>query len=125
LLDALDAQSIPWAIGTSSRRDQVAPSLKALARSKPIRIVDGTTVSHAKPHPDLLLAAAEAIGKEPKRCWCVGDSKWDMLAAVAAGMPGIGILAGSAINATALYEAGACQVLPSLAELELHLPQRG
>jgi beta-phosphoglucomutase-like phosphatase (HAD superfamily) len=32
-LDALDAAQIPWAIGTSSRREQVGPSVAALGRS--------------------------------------------------------------------------------------------
>jgi HAD superfamily hydrolase (TIGR01509 family) len=117
LLDALDANGIAWAIGTSSRRDQVGPSVKALGRSRPVMIVDGTTVKRAKPHPDLLLAAAAALGADPAGCWCVGDSKWDMLAATASGMAGIGVLAGSAISADDLLDSGASLVLDSLADL--------
>ena len=116
-LDAMDAAKIPWAIGTSSRREQVGPSVAALLRLSSPLIVDGTTVKLAKPHPDLLLAAAKVLDTDPAACWCVGDSRWDMLAAAAAGMPAIGITAGSAVTADQLRDAGASLVLPTLAEL--------
>lgn len=116
-LDALDAAKIPWTIGTSSRREQVGPSVAALRRTTPPLIVDGTTVKLAKPHPDLLLAAADLLDTDPARCWCVGDSQWDMLAAAAAGMPAIAITAGSAMSADQLRDAGASLVLPTLAKL--------
>ncbi|MEX1156111.1 MAG: HAD family hydrolase [Chloroflexota bacterium] len=116
-LDALDAANIRWTIGTSSRREQVGPSVAALQRSTPPLIVDGTTVKLAKPHPDLLLAAARLLDTDPAACWCVGDSRWDMLAAAAAGMPAVGITAGSAVTADQLHDAGASLVLPRLAEL--------
>ena len=48
--------------------------------------VDGSSVEHAKPAPDLLLAAAAALEQSPMDCWCIGDSTWDMLAAKAASM---------------------------------------
>ena len=121
VLDALDAAGIPWAVATSSRREQVGPSLAALGRSNAPLIVDGTTVKLAKPHPDLLLAAAKALHTETAACWCVGDARWDMLAAVAAGMRAIGITAGSAVTADQLREAGASLVLPTLAELVPYL----
>jgi len=124
-LDALDAARIPWAIGTSSRREQVGPSVAALGRSSPPRIVDGTTVKLAKPHPDLLLAAAKALETDPAGCWCVGDSTWDMLAAAAARMPAIGITAGSAVTADQLEDTGASLVLPTLAELIPYVGGRG
>lgn len=116
-LDALDASEMPWAIATSSRREQVGPSVAALRRTQPPLIVDGTAVNLAKPHPDLLLAAASALGAEPESCWCVGDSTWDVLAATAAGMPAICITAGSAVTADQLRAAGATLVLPSLGDL--------
>ena len=76
-------------------------------------------MAHAKPAPDLLLLAAEELGVEPARCWYVGDSTWDMRAAVAAGMPGIGVLAGAAVDREALEAAGASVVLDTLADLRL------
>jgi HAD superfamily hydrolase (TIGR01509 family) len=116
LLHALDARERRWAIATSSRREQVGASIKALKLSSPPTVVDGSDVQHAKPAPDLLLLAAQALGVEPERCWYVGDAIWDMQAAAAAGMPAIGVTSGSA-TATELAEAGARLTVKDLAEL--------
>jgi HAD superfamily hydrolase (TIGR01509 family) len=121
-LDALDEVQMPWAIATSSRRDQVGRSVEALGRPRPILIVDGTAVRLAKPHPDLLLAAADALDAHPASCWCVGDSTWDMLAANAAGMVAVAITAGSAVSPDQLRAAGARLVLPTMVRL---IPQLG
>ena len=120
-LDALDELRIPWAIATSSRREQVGRSVAALHFTAPPIIVDGTAVQLAKPHPDLLLAAAAALEVHPTSCWAVGDSTWDMVAAEAAGMVAIGITAGSAMSSDRLRAAGAVLVLPTTARLIPHL----
>jgi HAD superfamily hydrolase (TIGR01509 family) len=120
-LDALDELKVPWAIATSSRREQVGRSVAALHRRQQPLIADGTAVKLAKPHPDLLLAAAGALEAHPTSCWAVGDSIWDMAAAVAAGMTGIAISAGSAVSPDQLREAGAMVVLPVMSRLIPHL----
>jgi len=96
LLQTLDESRQRWAIATSSRREQVDASIKALARSTRPIVIDGSNVEHAKPAPDLLLFAARELGVEPPRCCYVGDAIWDMQAAAAAGMPAIGVTSGSA-----------------------------
>jgi HAD superfamily hydrolase (TIGR01509 family) len=106
-LDAVESAGLPWAVATSSRREQVGRSVAALRRATEPRIVDGSSVRRAKPAPDLLLAAAATIHVDPAACWCVGDSIWDMRAAVAAGMTPLAVLAGSAVSADALAAAGA------------------
>jgi HAD superfamily hydrolase (TIGR01509 family) len=116
LLERLDGAAIPWAIATSSRREQIAVSVAALRRARSPLIVDGTHVAHAKPAPDLLLLAASRLEADPARCWYVGDATWDMLAAVAAGMPAIGVTTG-AVDAATLFAAGAIHVVASLDEL--------
>ena len=80
-------------------------------------IVDGSHVENAKPAPDLLLLAAQRLGAAPATCWAVGDSTWDVQAALAAGMTPIGVTAGSAVSAEDLRAAGAAVVVPTLAEL--------
>ncbi len=117
MLLALDARGLTWAIATSSRREQVAASIAALELPTEPRIVDGSHVEHAKPAPDLLLLGARELGVAPDACWYVGDSTWDMRAAVAAGMVPIGILAGAAVDEAALRDAGASVVLPTLNDL--------
>jgi HAD superfamily hydrolase (TIGR01509 family) len=118
-LHRLDEAGMTWAIATSSRAEQVAASVTALALKHAPRIVDGSRVAHAKPAPDLLLLAASELGVEPTRAWYVGDSTWDMRAARAAGMRPIAVLAGAAVDDRTLREAGAASVLDTLDELEL------
>jgi HAD superfamily hydrolase (TIGR01509 family) len=118
-LARLDAAGMTWAIATSSRAEQVAASVVALALGHQPRIVDGSAVEHAKPAPDLLLRAAEQLDVAPGECWYVGDSTWDMRSAVAAGMRAIGVVAGAAVDADALADAGADVVLDTLDHLQL------
>ena len=91
LLRWFDGQEWPWAIATSSRSEQVGASLAALDVGRDFTVVDGSSVVHAKPAPDLLLAAATALQQSPAECWCIGDSTWDMRAATAAGMMPVGV----------------------------------
>ena len=117
VLAAIETLGLRWVIATSSRKEQVAVSVGALGLDDEPEIVDGGHVEHAKPTPDLLLLAAERLGLPPERCWAVGDSTWDIRAAVAAGMAGIGVTAGSAVGSGELRDAGAARVVDSLAEL--------
>lgn len=118
-LARLDAAKMSWAIATSSRAEQVVASVAALRLDHDPRIVDGSSVERAKPAPDLLLLAARQLGARPEECWYVGDSTWDMQAAVAARMVAIGVLAGAAVGPDALREAGATAVLDTLDQLAL------
>ena len=117
VLDLAGHAGIPWVIATSSRKEQVTVSVAALGLREEPTIVDGSHVKHAKPAPDLLLLAAERLGVAPERCWAIGDSTWDMRAAVAGGITAVGVTAGSAVSADDLYEAGAATVVESLADL--------
>jgi HAD superfamily hydrolase (TIGR01509 family) len=116
LLRALDERRIPWAIATSSRREQVGASIDALNLARRPTILDGSQVENAKPAPDLLLAASRELRVEPARCWYVGDAIWDMQAAGAAGMPGVGVVSGSA-TFEELKDAGAQLIVESLTQL--------
>ena len=98
LVAELERRAIPWAIATSSGKDQVTASVAALGLSKEPVIVDASHVEHAKPEPDLLLEAARQLRIEPARCWYVGNSTWDMVSAVAAGMIAIGVTSGAAVD---------------------------
>jgi HAD superfamily hydrolase (TIGR01509 family) len=117
VVEAIEENGIAWAIATSSRKEQVATSVASLGLPKEPTIVDASHVKHAKPEPDLLLLAAKEVGVEPARCWYVGDSTWDMVSAVAAGMIAIGVYAGSAVDPGVLEGAGAAAVVPTLNEI--------
>lgn len=117
LIEAIEENEIAWAIATSSRKEQVTASVAALGLQSEPTIVDASHVKHAKPEPDLLLLAAKEVDVEPARCWYVGDSTWDMVSAVAAGMIAIGVYAGSAVEPGVLEGAGAAAAVPTLNEL--------
>lgn len=120
-LRALDDRGMPWAIATSSLPQDALASVASLSlASKPL-ICDGADVEHAKPAPDLLLKAAALLDIPSQDVWYVGDSRWDMMAAVAAEMTAIAVMTG-ATDEAALREAGAAVVYPTLQELLDALP---
>ncbi len=116
-LRALHAKDLPWAIATSSRREQVGTSVDALGLDADPHIVDGSHVDNAKPAPDLLLLAARELGVDPARAWYVGDSTWDMRSATAAGMVPVAVTAGAAVSPDELEDAGAQAVVGDLGQL--------
>ena len=54
-------------------------------------IVDAATVAQSKPHPEVFLRAAEALGVEPARCIGVEDAAAGITAIHAAGMYAVGV----------------------------------
>ncbi len=73
-------------------------------------------VRHAKPDPDLFLAAAALLGVDPRDAMVVGDSVWDLLAARRAGSLGIGLMSGG-YGREELERAGAYRVYADPADL--------
>jgi len=116
VLAYLDSVSLPWAIATSSRPEEALASVTSLGLPRQPLIVDGGDVEHAKPAPDLLLKAARQLSVEPSGTWYVGDSRWDMLAAVAAAMYPVGVATGATSEA-ALAASGAMATFADLSRL--------
>jgi len=116
LLTALTSLGIPWAIATSGRRAMAEAALAILGLPDDTPMVTRDMVQHAKPDPDLFLAAAAMIGADPVHSWVVGDSVWDLLAARRAGSLGIGLLSGG-YGREELERAGAYRVYADPAEL--------
>ena len=73
-------------------------------------------VRHAKPDPDLFLAAAALLGVDPQHAFVVGDSVWDLLAARRAAAIGIGVMSGG-YGREELERAGAYRVYADPADL--------
>jgi HAD superfamily hydrolase (TIGR01509 family) len=71
-------------------------------------------VPRGKPHPDLFLHAASAMGAEPSGCVVVEDTASGVTAAVSAGMRVLGYTADS--DEVAIQQAGA-ELVPSLDQL--------
>jgi len=116
LLAALTAHGVPWAIATSGRRVMAQAALPMLGLPDDAPMVTREMVRHAKPDPDLFLAAAALIGVNPRDAWVVGDSVWDLLAARRAGALGIGLLSGG-YGREELERAGAYRVYADPEEL--------
>jgi alpha,alpha-trehalose phosphorylase len=77
-------------------------------------IVDPACVPRGKPHPDLFLAAADALGVHPSRCVGVEDSVAGIEAIRLAGMTAVGI-------GDAAILARADRTIASLTEFELNM----
>jgi len=124
LLAALTSQGVPWAIATSGRRGIAETALPMLGLPADAPMVTRDMVKHAKPDPDLFLAAAALIGVDPANAWVVGDSVWDLLAARRAGALGIGLLSGG-YGREELDQAGAYRVYADPGELLTHADEVG
>jgi HAD superfamily hydrolase (TIGR01509 family) len=124
LLAALTEAGIPWAIATSSRLETAQPTLELLDIPASVPIVTRDEVRHAKPDPDLFLAAAERLGVGMECATVVGDSVWDMLAAQRARALGIGLMSGG-YGAEELERAGAYRVFEDPAGMLAHLDEIG
>jgi HAD superfamily hydrolase (TIGR01549 family) len=125
LLSALTECDIPWGIATSGRMETAAPALESLRIDiSQAVVVTRDEVRHAKPDPDLFLAAAQRLGRPPESVFVVGDSIWDMLAAQRARSLGIGVLSGG-YGLEELERAGAYRVFVDPADLLNHIDEVG
>jgi HAD superfamily hydrolase (TIGR01509 family) len=125
LLAYLSQAGVPWAIATSGRMESARPALEILGVSPDAAVVvTRDQVQHAKPDPDLFLAAAERLGVEIGASVVVGDSVWDLLAARRARALGVGLLSGG-YGQEELERAGAYRVYQDPADLLRHLDEVG
>jgi len=124
LLAYLTDVGVPWAIATSGRLQSARLSLDLLGISDDVPIITRDMVRHAKPDPDLFLAAAEKLGIPIGDSVVVGDSIWDLLAAQRARALGVGFLSGG-YGREELERAGAYRVYNDPADLLKHLDEVG
>jgi HAD superfamily hydrolase (TIGR01509 family) len=116
LLAALTARGVRWAIATSGRMVTARAALGLLGLPDDTPMVTRDMVAHAKPDPDLFLAAAALLEVEPRHAYVVGDSVWDLLAARRAQSIGIGLMSGG-YGREELERAGAYRVYADPADL--------
>jgi HAD superfamily hydrolase (TIGR01509 family) len=124
LLTLLTERRVKWAIATSGLAVAARPALEMLGLPADTPLVTREKVRHAKPDPDLFLAAAEGIGVSIDSAIVVGDSIWDLLAARRARALGVGLLSGG-YGREELERAGAYRVYADPAELLTHLDEVG
>ena len=124
LLTYLTKAHVPWAIATSGRLESAQPMLDLLGVPAGVPVVTRDQVEHAKPDPDLFLAAAGRLGVPVEESIVVGDSVWDLLAARRAHALGVGLLSGG-YGEDELQQAGAYRVYQDPADLLKHLDEVG
>jgi HAD superfamily hydrolase (TIGR01509 family) len=124
LLGTVTELGVPWAIATSGLAVAARHALGLLGLPDDTPLVTRDLVRHAKPDPDLFLAAAALIGVDVRTAFVVGDSVWDMLAARRAGALGLGLLSGG-YGREELERAGAYRVYADPAELLVRLDEVG
>ena len=123
LLSELNRFNVPWAIATSGNPTTAGPTI-ALLGVEPKVVITRDDVRHAKPDPDLFLAAADRLDVDIENSIVVGDSVWDLLAAQRARSLGVGVLSGG-YGRQELLEAGAYRVYEDPRDLLNHLDEVG
>jgi HAD superfamily hydrolase (TIGR01509 family) len=124
LLGELSRVGVPWAIATSGRMESARQALDTLGVAHDATVITRDEVQHAKPDPDLFLAAAARLGVAIDESVVVGDSIWDLLAARRAGALGVGVLSGG-YGQDELERAGAYRVYADPLDLLRHLDEVG
>jgi HAD superfamily hydrolase (TIGR01509 family) len=124
LMRHLTKMKVPWAVATSGALASARPLLDLIDVPDGVPVISRDDVEHAKPNPDLWLAAAARLGVPPESSIAVGDSVWDLLAARRARALGVGVLSGG-YGAEELERAGAYRVYEDPADLLLHIDELG
>ena len=124
LLRHLTKAGVLWAVATSGPLNTARPLIDLLDLPKHVPVITRDDVEHAKPDPDLWIAAALRLGVPIESAIAIGDSVWDMLSAKRARALGVGLLSGG-YGQDELERAGAYRVYEDPADLLLHLDEVG
>lgn len=90
LLEELRANAIKLSLGSASKNSPLILERIGL-KNHFDAIIDGNSVTVAKPAPDIFLTAAQALGVEPQHCVVFEDAEAGIEAAINAGMRTVGI----------------------------------
>ncbi len=114
-------ESAPWAIVTSATARVAEARIRYVGLPQPPVLITADLIQNGKPAPDGYLLAAKRLGVKPQDCIVMEDAPIGIEAGKAAGMRVI------AIASTQPREtlAGADAVIPSLADLDLHIDASG
>lgn len=124
LLKHLVRHKVRVAIATTGGREPTSLLLKHLEIPAQIPVVTGDEVERAKPSPDVFTLAADRLNIAISNCIVVGDSVWDLLAAVRKSALGVGFLSGG-YGQEELERAGAFRVYSDAADMLMHIEQLG
>jgi beta-phosphoglucomutase len=100
VLELLERRGIPFGVATSAPAENVPHTLRELGLlSRVTRVVRSDEVARGKPHPDVFLAAAAAIGIAAGACVAFEDAPLGVVAAKAAGMTVVAVTTSFAADA--------------------------
>jgi HAD superfamily hydrolase (TIGR01509 family) len=120
LLDWLEAQAIPKAVATSTRRSRAQAKLERIGVAQRFAtLVGGDEIARGKPAPDIFLEVAARLPADAGACLVLEDSEPGVRGALAAGMAAI-IVPDLHAPSDALVAAGPL-VLSTLHEVRAHL----
>jgi beta-phosphoglucomutase len=108
-MGALRKQGVKIALGSASKN--AVPILERLNLMHHFdAIIDGTSVSAAKPDPEVFLKGAEAVGQRPEDCVVFEDSQAGVIAAERGGMACVGIGEPSQLSSANIVVSGLHEV---------------
>lgn len=117
LFERLRRDGVRIALASSSTAEEVT-AYKRIARITDL--IDAETsaddVEQSKPHPDVFQETLKRLGATPNQAVAVGDTPYDVQAAVRAGVPVIGLLSGGFAREK-LLGAGCRQIYQDIADL--------
>ncbi|WP_158373353.1 HAD family hydrolase [Cellulosimicrobium cellulans] len=116
LVRTLADRGVRVVLSTSAAPEELERLRATLDVDDLVQVTGAEDVDEAKPEPDLVHAALDLAGVPADRAVFVGDSVWDVEAAVRAGVPCIGVLSGGTSEAE-LRDAGATAVVEDVAAL--------
>jgi len=112
-------------LASSAKQDEVDQYLDLLdARELADAWTTSADVQATKPAPDLVRAALDRVDGGASGAVMVGDTPWDVKAALAVDVPTLAVVTGG-FSKQELHEAGAAAVFESVAELRQRLDETG
>lgn len=90
LINDLHARGIKVGLASSSKNAKTVIQLLHIQNEFDV-VVDGTMITHSKPHPEIFLLAAQKLRVDPKDCVVFEDAEAGVEAALAAGMKCVGV----------------------------------
>jgi len=118
LLDALTANNVKLAIGSSGARANLELTVHECGLDRRFAAIASLEdITRGKPDPQIFLVAATKAGALPLRSVVFEDAPVGIQAAKAAGMYAVGLT--STHPASALWEAGANEVVESLSDFDV------
>jgi beta-phosphoglucomutase len=90
LIEKLKEKGIKVGLASSSKNAKTVIQLLHIPDAFDV-VVDGTMITHSKPHPEIFLLAAERLDVLPSECLVFEDAEAGVEAAIAAGMKCVGV----------------------------------